>query len=223
MLFKSLTFVTLMLIITALIMVFVYAPVEVTMGIVQKIFYFHVAAAWVGFMAFFVVFLMGILYLKTKNKKWDMIASVSAEIGVVFTTIVLITGPIWARSAWNTWWTWEPRLTTTLILWFIYMGYLFIRSMIQSDKKRVYASVYGIIGFVDVPIVFFSIRWWSTYLHPVVIKTDDPGMSPPMLYTLITSVIAFTFLYFLLLKLGWDIEVLRERLKKLKEESYRGF
>ena len=132
----------------AIYMVFLWVPVEAKMGVVQKIFYFHVGTAWVGFFAFFVVFVCSIAYLKTKDRKWDIIAESAAEIGVVFMTLVLITGPIWARSAWNTWWTWEPRLTTSLVLWFIYVAYILVRaSSIEDEKKARLASIFGIIGF----------------------------------------------------------------------------
>ncbi len=120
-------------------------------------------------MAFFVTFVFSILYLVKRKRIFDTYAYVSAEIGVVFTIIVLTTGPIWAKSSWNTWWVWEPRLITTLILFFIYVAYIMIRQMDGVwDKKARLCAVFGIIGFVDVPIVFFAIRWWQTKLHPIV-------------------------------------------------------
>ncbi|MBZ4686649.1 MAG: heme exporter protein [Clostridia bacterium] len=210
---------TFAMIIFALYMALVHAPVERVMGVVQKIFYFHVASAWNAFFAFFVVFVASIIFLKTRNRKWDIIAKVSAEIGVVFTTIVLVSGPIWARSAWNRWWVWEPRLTTTLILWFIYLAYILIRSAsIEEDKKGVLAAAFGIIGFLDVPVVFFAIRWWGSLYHPEVVKGSGGGLHPAMFQALIACVVAFTFLYFYFLQKGIFIELSRLRIEKIKEE-----
>jgi heme exporter protein C len=135
--------------------IFVYAPVEKTMGIVQKIFYLHVPAAFLSFLAFFITFIASILYLIKRDLKWDRIASCSVEIGVIFCTIVLITGPIWAKPVWNVWWTWDPRLTTTLILWFIYLAYLMLRGVVRENQQANLSAVFGIIGFVNVPITFF--------------------------------------------------------------------
>ncbi|WP_366923592.1 cytochrome c biogenesis protein [Metallumcola ferriviriculae] len=206
-------------------MAFIYAPVAVNPStgkafISQKIFYFHVASAWNAFLAFFVVFIASIGYLKNRNPKWDIVAKVSAEIGVVFTTIVLATGPIWARAAWNRWWDWEPRLTTTMILWFIYLAYVLIRSSsLEGEKKATMAAVFGIIGFLDVPIVFFAIKWWGSRYHPVVLEgAGGGGLAPTMLQALIVSVIAFTFLYFYLLQKGIYVEHTAEKVKKIKEK-----
>lgn len=151
---------TVVAMLAAIYLIFMYAHIEKTMGVVQKIFYIHVSSAWCAFLAFFVTFAYSILYLVKRKRIFDTYAYVSAEIGVFFTTIVLTTGPIWAKSSWNTWWVWEPRLITTLILWFIYMAYIMIRQMDGVwDKKARLAAVFGILGFADVPIVFFAIRW----------------------------------------------------------------
>ena len=134
---------------------FFYAPVERIMGIVQKIFYFHVASAWIGFAAFFVTFVASILYLITKKYTFDDIAAASAEIGLAFCTIVILTGPLWAKPAWGKFWTWDPRLTSTLLLWFIYVGYIMLRQfMDESDRRAKFSAAVGIIGFIDVPVVF---------------------------------------------------------------------
>jgi len=179
---------------------FIHAPTEREMGEVQRILYFHVGAAWTAFFAFFVVFVAGIIYLWRRRLFWDEFAAASAEIGVVFTTIVLATGPIWARPIWNTWWPWgDPRVTTTLVLWLIYVAYFILRSSLPEGEKRArFAAVFGIIGFIDVPIVFLSIRWWRT-IHPVLIDRTGAKMEPEMLQALMISVVAFTFLYFALL------------------------
>ena len=205
---------TVVLILLSITAVFFYAPTEKTMGIVQKIFYFHVASAWVGFLAFTVVFVMSVLFLWKKNISYDIWASSSAEIGVLFTTLVLLTGPLWAKPVWNTYWTWDPRLTTTLILWLIYVGYLLLRNMIDSPEKAARISaVFGIIGFVDVPVVYMSIHWWKT-LHPnhvMIMGGENSGLHPKIFQTLMLSIIAFTFLYLTLL-------VVRAQLEKMKQE-----
>jgi len=179
---------------------FLHAPTERVMGEVQRIFYFHVGAAWTAFFAFFIVFVAGILYLWRRNPFWDEFGAASAEIGVIFTTIVLTTGPIWARPIWNTWWPWgDPRVTTTLVLWLIYVAYFILRSTLPEGEKRArFAAVFGIIGFIDVPIVFLSIRWWRT-IHPVVITRTGARLEPEMFQAMMIAVVAFTFLYFALL------------------------
>lgn len=204
---RVLVWATIISIQTSFYLIFIYAPLEATMREVQKIFYIHVSSAWVAFLAFFVVFVLSIMYLVTRKRIYDIYAGISAEIGVVFTTIVMTTGPIWARSSWNTWWAWEPRLTTSLILWFIYLAYIMIRQMDGAwDKKARLSAVFGIIGFIDVPIVFMAIRWWQSKFHPIVFG-DGPsqkggGVEPEMLVALIAMTISFTLLYVVLLQKG---------------------
>ncbi len=208
---------TFAVVMAAIYMIFMWVPNEKIQGPVSKIIYFHVASAWIGFFAFFVVFIAGIMYLRTKDLKWDRIGFVSAEIGILFTTIVLLTGPIWGRASWNAWWTWDPRLTTTLILWFIYMAYVMIRTSVNEDEKRArYSAVFGIVGFIDVPIVFMSIRWWRT-IHPTVLNSDGFAMAPSMIKTLILSIVAFTLIYFYFLQKGLYIERLKHEIKEIKE------
>ena len=187
--------ITCLMMIAALYAIFFHAPLEKTMGIVQKIFYIHVPIAFLSFFAFFITFLASIAYLYKKELKWDTMASCSAEIGVVFCTLVLITGPIWAKPVWNVWWTWDPRLTTTLILWFIYVVYLMFRSVVSENKRANLCAVFGIIGFVNVPITFLAIRLWRT-IHPVVITSEGLNISSPMKQTLYLTAIAFFFLFF---------------------------
>jgi heme exporter protein C len=208
------------LILVSIVAVFYYAPIEQTMGIVQKIFYFHVASAWTGFLAFGVVFVCSILFLWKKKEIFDSWAYSSAEIGVLFTSLVLLTGPMWAKPIWNTYWTWDPRLTTTLILWLIYIGYLLLRNMIASPEKAARISaVYGIIGFVDVPIVYLSIRLWRT-LHPepvMIMGGEKSGLDPRMFQVLILSLAAFTFLFLTLLLVRVDIEKLTKSIDHIKK------
>lgn len=220
---KVVLFISLVLMILSIIAVFYYAPIERTMGIVQKIFYFHVASAWTGFLAFGVVFVCSILFLWKKRTHFDLWAISSAEIGVIFTTLVLITGPLWAKPVWNTYWTWDPRLTTTLILWLIYLGYLLLRKMITSPEKAArIGAVYGIIGFIDVPIVYLSIRLWRT-LHPgyvMIMAGKGAGLDPLMFQTLMICLIAFTFLFITLLILRADIEKLTNRIEQIRQISH---
>jgi heme exporter protein C len=211
------------LILSAIYLIFMYAHIEKTMGIVQKIFYFHVGSAATAFTAFFVTFIFSILYLIKRKRIFDTYAYVSAEIGLVFTTLVLVTGPIWAKSAWNTWWVWEPRLTTTLILWFIYVAYVMIRQMDGVwDKKARLASVFGILGFADVPIVFFAIRWWQTKLHPIVfgngVSQQGGGIEGNMMVALMFSIFGLIFLYVYLLNRGVAFENMRIKVNQYKEK-----
>jgi heme exporter protein C len=220
---RFLVWATVISLFASLYLIFIYAPLEKTMREVQKIFYIHVSSAWVAFLAFFVVFVLSIMYLVTRKRVYDVYAGVSAEIGVVFTTIVMTTGPIWARSSWNTWWAWEPRLTTSLILWFIYLAYIMIRQMDGAwDKKARLSAVFGIIGFIDVPIVFMAIRWWQSKFHPIVFG-DAPnqkggGVEPEMLVALIAMTITFTLFYVVLLQKGVNIEKAKIKVENWKEQ-----
>lgn len=192
----------------ALYTIFIYAPVEKTMGVIQKIFYIHVPTAFLAYMAFFITFIASILYLYRKDSIWDTVAHCAVETGVIFCTIVLITGSIWAKPIWNVWWTWDPRLTTTLILWFTYVAYLMLGRVVKENQRANLAAVFGIIGFINVPITFFSIRLWRT-IHPVIITSRGLNMSWPMKFSLIITFIAFCFLFFSLL-------ISRIRLERLK-------
>ncbi len=207
---------TLLIMVAALYAIFFHAPVEKTMGIVQKIFYIHVPSAFLAFFAFFITFLASILYLYKRDSKWDMIAYCSVEVGVIFCSIVLLTGPIWARPIWNVWWTWDPRLTTTLILWFIYVAYLMFRGVVNENQRANLSAVFGIIGFVNVPITFFSIRLWRS-IHPVVITTGGMNISTPMKQTLILTFIAFCLLFFYLLMCRIRLEKTRMDMEKIKD------
>ncbi len=205
----------------ALYLVFIFAPIDKTIGVSQKIFYFHVGCAWVAFLAFFVVGIISVMTLKNPTESRFINAGVSAEIGVLFTTIALISGMIWGKSAWNTYWTWEPRLVTTLILWFIYVAYLFVRKMEGSwEKIAKLSAVFGIIGCINVPIVFMAIRWWNTKLHPVVFgdgkSQQGGGIAPEMLFTLLFSIGTITLLYVFLMRKGIEIEKMRLVVKKAK-------
>lgn len=203
-------------IIGGLYMAFIFAPTEATMGHVQRIFYFHVPSAWVGFFAFFVTFLGGILYLWKRDLRWDRLALSSAEIGVVFMSAAIITGSIWARPVWNTWWTWDPRLTLSAVVWMIYVAYLMLRAMVEDPHRRArLASVFGIAGFASVPLDFFAIRWWRT-IHPVIFTSQGFSLTPKMLWAFLFCLAAFTILYFVILVQRLRLENLRAELEKLK-------
>jgi len=213
---KILDIAAVLMIIIALYFALIFAPGEKVMGAVQRIFYFHVASAWIAFFAFFVTFVFSILFLIKQNYTFDDIAESSAEIGILFCTVVLITGPIWAKPAWGVWWTWDPRLTTTTILWFIYAGYIMLRKFIEEpDKRAKFAAAVGIIGFIDVPIVFFSIRWWRT-IHPNVVQEGGGGLHPDMLKALLISVFAFTLLYAAMLVKRTRISALSRKIDSIE-------
>jgi len=203
------------LMIAALYMVFIYVPTEKHTGIVQRIFYFHVPIAWVSFLAFFVTFIFSILYLWQRKIKIDAIADASAEVGVIFTTLVLITGPIWAKPVWGIWWTWDARLTTSLLLWIIYIAYLLVRRLANEPERGArYSAVIGIVGFIDVPIVFFTVNLWRTQ-HPTTIVFEG-GLTTPMLATLMVCIAAFTVLYILLLVQSANLKFMEAGIRQLK-------
>ncbi len=205
----------------ALYRIFLASPAEKTMGVVQKIFYIHVPSAWIAFLSFLIVCIASILYLRSRKARWDRLALTSAEIGVFFTTLVLLTGPLWAKPVWNTFWTWDARLSTSLILWLIYIAYLLIRAYtLDTTRAKQFAAVFGIIGFLDVPVVYMSIRWWRT-LHPspVIAAGSESGLAPAMLETLIISLVAVTLLYVVLLRLIIVIYGVKDNLEHLYLES----
>ncbi len=204
-----------LLMVTALYMVFIYVPTEATMGIVQRIFYLMVPLGWLALLSFLVVFIGSIFYLVKRDIKWDTIAYCSAEVGLVFTTLALIVGSLWARPVWGVWWTWEPRLTATLVLWLIYLAYLIIRSYVAEEGRRArFAAVIGIIGFIDIPIVVLSTTLWRG-IHPGPVIFEG-GLEPAMLQTLLVSITAFTVLFFYLLRERVSIKIVEAELMKLK-------
>ncbi len=206
-----------------MVMVFTLTPVETTQGFVQKIMYIHVPSAWVGFLAFFLCFVFSIGYLWKREEKFDMLALAAAEIGEVFCAITLITGAIWGKPTWNTYWTWDARLTTTLILFLIFMGYLLLRKFIDPGEQQMrFAAVVGIIGFLDVPLIHQSVVWWrtlhqtSTFFQTNKEKVIDPNLAA-MLWI---SVSAFTLLFiWMLLKRNGIERERRNYLRRLAEQA----
>jgi heme exporter protein C len=208
--------VTVVLFISASVRVFFFTPMEAVMGAVQKVFYFHVSAGWVGMLGFLAAAIVGGFYLKTRDRKWDIASEAAVEIGMVFMLINIVTGAIWARPIWNAWWTWDPRLTTSTVMELIYAAYLMLRKGVEEpDRRARFGAVYAIVGFISVPLTFFSIRIFRT-IHPVVIGTGDPtasgafSMTPAMSQTFIFSLIVFTFVF---IDLFWH----RIRLGKLAD------
>lgn len=184
------------LMLVSIYLIFMVAPVDANLGNVQRVFYLHVPIALMSFLAFFIVFVGSVMYLIRRSSRWDSLALAAGEVGVVLVSVALITGVIWAKPVWNVWWTWEPRLTTTLVLWLIYVGYLMVRAYAPNrPKAAVYAAVVGIIGFIDVPIVYYSVQWWRS-IHPQQVVgplAESGSLSGEMSMVLLVSSIAFLF------------------------------
>jgi len=200
----------------ALWMVFGYAPREATMGDVQRIFYFHVASAWVGFFGFFVTFVASIVYLVREERRWDIVAASSAEVGLAFITMTLLTGMLWARPVWGVYWTWEPRLTISAVQWLLYVAYVMLRGSVASPEREArFAAVYGIMAFVTVPLSWSAIRWWRT-LHPQVVSGEGMAITPKMVQTLLTSIGVFTLVYVTLLRQRIRLALVQDALTALQ-------
>ncbi len=216
------------LVVAALGLAFLWAPHEVTMKEVQRIFYFHVAVDWVGFLAFFVTLVASVAYLRTQDRKWDIVGMSSVEIGALFLTMGAVSGSLWARPVWNTWWTWDARLTTVAITWLVYLAYLMLRSAIDDPQRRArFSAVYGIVSFVTVPLTFASVFFLRT-IHPALFAAStaaqgrmefETGLgSAKMGMTLTFCVIAFTVVYILLLRARIRLERTADRVARLQQE-----
>ena len=200
----------------SLYVVFLVVPAEATMGDVQRIFYFHVSASWTGYLALLVTLVSSVLYLRFRELRWDALALSSAEIGLVFITLGIVTGSIWARPIWGTWWTWDPRLTTSAVLWLVYLSYMILRMAMEERERRArVASVYSIVAFVAVPVNFMAIRWWRV-AHPLILNSSGFQLSPSMLRTMFLCLLTFTMLYATLLYHRLRLETLRESVEQLK-------
>lgn len=173
----------------------VYAPVEAVMGPIQKIFYIHLPFSWWGLISFFIVFLASIGFLVTRKPSFDRLASAAAEIGVLFATVCLITGMLWGRRSWGVWWTWDPRLSTALVMWFAYMGYLVLGHIgFSTQRSQLVRAVVGIVAFADVPLVFLSARMWRS-IHPAVFASREGGLEPEMKITVLVCILAMGLLW----------------------------
>src|SRR6476661_1350327 len=208
--FPILAVVTALLLSFALYEALIVAPTEQTMGNVQRIFYYHVPSAWTAFLLFAINFVASILYLIKRSAKADILALVSAEVGVVFCTVVLVTGPIWARPVWGIWWTWDLRLTLTLVLWLIYVSYLVLRRFSTSSQTAVLAAVLAVFGALDVPLVYFSI-WFFRTQHPSPVIGGGGSIDPRMMQVLMINWLAFSCFAFLVC---WS----RYRLEQVKRD-----
>ena len=206
-----------LLMVAALYLVFIYVPTEKEMGIVQRLFYLMVPMGWLALLSFVVIFISSILYLRKREDRWDIVGHSAAEVGIVFTTLALITGSIWAKPIWGVWWTWEPRLTATLVLWLIYLAYFMVRSLtVDKSRGARFAAVVGIIGFIDIPLVALATTLWRG-LHPGPIIFQG-GIAPPMLLTLLVSITAFTVFYFSLLGRRIALREAEAEIEKLSQD-----
>ncbi len=197
-------------------MIFLYAPEDAVQGQPQRIFYFHVPIAWLAMLGFIVVAVGGIGYLITRDERWDWAARAAAEIGTLFTTLTLILGSIWGKTIWGTWWTWDARLTTTLILWFIYIGYLMLRSYMGHTHSSARAgAVLAIIGVIDIPIIYESVNWWRT-LHPGPQVGVAGALPNSVVLTLMISLTSFTLLFSFLMIQLYQLQRLQTLAQRLR-------
>lgn len=200
---------------------FYYAPIEKSMGVIQKIFYLHIASAFSSFVAFGTCFYANLAYVFRRQPKSDWLGVAAAEVGVAFISVVLITGPIWAHPVWGIWWTWDARLTLTFVLGLLYVSYLLLRSMIEEpDKRALFSALFGIFAFLDVPLVYFSIRWWRTqHPQPVILGGAGSGLDPRMRVSYLLMWGALTGLLILLLNSRYKLEALRSSVQELQREA----
>ena len=184
----------------------------------QRIIYFHISIAWVGFLAFFITFVGGVGYLRTQKRKWDIIALSSAEIGTLFILGVLVSGSIWAKPAWGVWWVWDERLTISLIQFLVYVGYLMLRASVEDPSRRArFAAVYGIVAFISVPINFIAIRLWRTQ-HPLMFGSSEGGLGPNMMFAFFFSLFTFTVWYVTLMWHRTRLERTRDDVEAFKQK-----
>jgi heme exporter protein C len=202
-------------------LVFLYVPTERVMGIVQRIFYFHVSLALVGLLSFFIVFVASIAYLVKRSPAWDRRASAAAEIGVLFLTAAIVTGAIWAKPVWGTWWTWDPKLTLTFVVWVTYLGYLMMRNFVpNSGQAARYSAVIGILGFIGVPFIYMASQWWNT-LHPELVAgplAETGGLEPRMETVFRFSLITFAVLFAYLLRQRIGQRQVEDEIEELRRE-----
>ena len=204
--------------VTGLLLAFLYAPIDAsTMGYSQKIFFYHAPIAETALVAFGVAFVAAILYLRSEDPRWDRLGVVSVRLGLVFSLLVMATGMIWGKAAWGTWWDWEPRLTTFLLVCFLYVAYFVLRSVVEEEQRRAtFAAVFSIIAFIDVPITFFATRFLPAGMHPTVITMGGTGMPGSMFVSFFISMIGMTLLLVALIRRDLVVEELKDRVADLK-------
>jgi heme exporter protein C len=218
-LLKVFNVISALLVLVAFLLAMFYAPLEKVMGEVQRVFYFHVATAWVGMLGFIVAAVVAVIYLRTQDLKWDIIGLAAVEISLVFFMIAIVLGSIWARPAWGTWWTWEPRLTTAAILEMVYLAYLLLRQGIEDpDRRARFGAVYTLLGGLSVPLTFVSIRIFRT-IHPVVIGNgggETMSMTGSMVATMLFSIAVFSLVFVTLFWHRIRLGQLAEKVEQLK-------
>jgi heme exporter protein C len=199
---------------------FFIAPTDAKQGLIYRILFLHVASAWTGLTSFFICFVANVLYVLRRQPRWDWLGVAAGEVGLAFTTAVLVTGPIWAHPVWGIWWTWDARLTSTFVLWLLYISYLLLRTLIEEPNRRALLSaLFGIFAFLDVPLVFGSIRWWRTqHPQPVVMGGPGSGLDPLMYKVLLFSWFAMLALMTLLLRQRYRLEAMRGDLETMQHE-----
>lgn len=199
---------------------FFIAPTEAKQGLIYRILFLHVPSAWTGLTAFFISFVANLLYVWRRQPRWDWLGVSAAEVGLAFTTVVLVTGPIWAHPVWGIWWTWSPRLTSTFVLWLLYISYVLLRTLIEEpDRRALLSALFGIFAFIDVPLVFGSIRWWrDQHPQPVVMGEPGSGLDPVMYKVLVFSWFAMLALMTLLLRQRYGLEAMRSDLETVQHE-----
>ena len=205
--------------------IFEWTPVETSQGFAQKIMYLHVPTVIIAYLAFFIVFAFSIAYLWKRDLMFDRIAKASAEVGLLFCALVLITGAVWGRPIWGTYWVWDARLTTTLLLFLIFMGYFLLRmSTDDRDKESRLAAVIGIIGFLDIPIIHKSVEWWRTLHQPTTLFKAEEGIAKPsipdeLLYPLLATMLVMLLFYLFLLQLRYCVEASQDELNLLLAQN----
>jgi heme exporter protein C len=219
----ALTVFTGLMLLAATYMAFIYAPTEVTMGNVQRIFYFHVGAAWAGALAFLVTVIAGIVYLITGKRIWDIVGHSSVEVGLALITITLTSGPVWAQFAWGKPWSWDPKLTASAVMWLSYAAYLMLRQGIEDPTRRArFGAVYGMLAFTSVIMTYIGVRFITEKIHPEVIgpvpnvPDTEMGLTGRMVAAMLFCFLTFTFVYGTLLWHRMRLETLRDRIDALK-------
>jgi heme exporter protein C len=199
---------------------FFIAPTDAKQGLIYRILFLHVASAWTGLTAFLICFVANVMYVLRRQPRWDWLGVAAGEVGLAFTTAVLVTGPIWAHPVWGIWWTWDARLTSTFVLWLLYVSYLLLRTLIEEpDRRAMLSALFGIFAFLDVPLVFGSIRWWRTqHPQPVVMGGPGAGLDPLMYKVLFFSWFAMLALMTLLLRQRYRLEAMRGDLETMQHE-----
>jgi heme exporter protein C len=199
---------------------FFIAPTDAKQGLIYRILFLHVSSAWTGLTAFLIGFVGNLLYVWKRQPQWDWLGVSAVEVGLAFTTVVLVTGPIWAHPVWGIWWTWDARLTSTFVMWLLYVSYLLLRTLVEEpDRRALFSALFGIFAFLDVPLVFGSIRWWRTqHPLPVVMGGSGSGLEPTMCRVLMFAWLAMLALMTLLLRQRYRLEATRSELETMRHE-----